>query len=394
MSGRVYLFYLGMREIILSIICATILVGTTSCDKDIDTVKYTTLSCKTVGFTYGNEKGTAWWNEDEQIYVYRGEDWWPALMSITSTKPNSTSASFGGKIAGTERGYYALRPAKAALTYPHNGEMSLRVEPTNIFFAGENSSTVAPQVASGESSKLTFSTIFGALRFDVNSPKPLTLVETCVPNREHGLYGTFEYNFRLKSLFEDDVYYKVSRRGISSTDTQTQGEVYVAMPAGEYSSVELMVRDNSGEQRLLIAKDVVIKRGNISLAECEISTLSSVVGSWHIKSFCGTAAPVELYLSLNRDNTFIILQRIDSNGYSRYDGTYELDTTTSTISGVYSDGESWSSSYKYSLNSDLDLVLESCAESSEVTVYEPMDMPEVSALQSLSSTSTTSVKPL
>ena len=383
-----------MRDIVLSTICATILMGATSCIKDIDTVKYTTLSCKTVGLTYENEKGVAWWNEDEQIYVYRGEDWWPALMSITSANPNSSSASFGGKIAGTERGYYALRPAKAALSSPHNGEMLLRVEPSNIFFAGENSSTVAPQVAYGVTSKLTFSTIFGALRFDVNSSKPLTLVEAYIPNKEHGFYGTFEYNFRLKSLFGDDVYYKVSRRGISSTDTQTQGEVCVAMPAGEYSSVELVVRDNNGEQHLLTAKDIVIKRGYITLAEYEISALSNVVGSWHIKSFCGSATPVEIYLLLDRNNTFVILQRIDSNGYSRYEGTYELNTATSTISGIYSDGESWSSSYKYSLNSDLDLVLENCDISSEVTIYEPMDMPEVGSSQSLSSTSTTSVKPL
>ena len=80
------------------------------------------------------------------------------------------------------------------------------------------------------------------------------------------------------------------------------------------------------------------------------------------------------------------------NGYSQYTGTYTLDKENSILSGVYSDGEAWGSSSKYSISEDINLTLKSVNNPSEVSVYVPAKMPEVASAQSLSRAG--NVKPL
>jgi len=147
---------------------------------------------------------------------------------------------------------------------------------------------------------------------------------------------------------------------------------------------------------LLIASIICI----VTLCSCEKNNstpteLAVVVGSWHMKSFCGADADIDLYIRFSRNNTFKILQRTDSLEYTEYNGTYEIDDENSIISGVYSDGESWTDSYRFSLNSDNELVLESL-NSAEISVYESSTMPKLPTLQKLQSIGidTRTAKPL
>ena len=64
----------------------------------------------------------------------------------------------------------------------------------------------------------------------------------------------------------------------------------------------------------------------------------------------------------------------------------------SIISGVYSDGEAWADSYKFSLNGG-NLVFESQSNSAEVSIYEPAEMPSATT-QSVSRAVASDVKPL
>ena len=384
--------FLSMKKSLLLAICAIALLGASSCNTDIDTIKYATLSCRMQGLVDGSAKCESWWGEKEQICVYRAEDWQPAIMDLTSGA-GGASAKFGGNIAGTSLGYYAVCPASAVGAIRSNGDVRIMVEPNNIFFAGENSSIAAPQIGTGDES-LTFKSLFGALKLNAEGLTSVTLVSVAIPNKECGLHGEFGYNFKHGTMFGYDVKYNVTRELSSPMDMSATRSVYVAMPAGEYESVELVMRDNSEKQMLYVANDVHIKRGEVTSVDGVSAELPCLVGCWHIKSFCGAPAEADLYIEFESNGVFTILQRTDGVGYKEYKGTYELDNNSSIVSGVYSDGESWSSSYKVSLNENMELVMENTADASEVTIYEWAEMPEIVAEQSISLVCGDDVKPL
>ena len=109
--------------------------------------------------------------------------------------------------------------------------------------------------------------------------------------------------------------------------------------------------------------------------ECGASLF--VTYAWRIKSFNGNAVDVDLYIKFDADNTFLMMQRSGSMGYTEYRGTYTMDKENSILSGNYSDGESWVCDYNFSFNESHELVLESITETPEVSVYEASEMPNM-----------------
>ena len=75
----------------------------------------------------------------------------------------------------------------------------------------------------------------------------------------------------------------------------------------------------------------------------------SPVGEWVLTEWNSSRdLPFGIYLQLNEDNTFDLYQHTTDVLWVHYTGTYSLNGNT--LSGVYSDGESWATSYtiKYS----------------------------------------------
>ncbi len=369
-----------------------LLFGAIACDKEdnINLVKKVSLPCVTCGFDDEGVRTHSAWEEGAEFHILRSEDWSVALMSLASDA-GSEWARFSGNTAGTKSGYYAITPASSVGAIFDNGLLEVIVEPRNIFTASENSVTVTPQVAIGQGS-LTFAPIFGALKFNVGIDA-VSFAEVNVPNKEHGLYGSYIYNMPLGAITEAKVAYSVSRIASEPIDITSDKALYVALPSGEYQSVDLVVRDDkAGISKLFKAEAVEVEQGRVTKVNVSAKELPFIVGSWHIKSFCGEAADVDLYIKFDYMGCFTILQRSGDMAYIEYVGTYEIDSENSVISGEYSDGEKWADSYKFSLNSNSELVLESLSESGEVTTYESSEMPEVHI--SRVSTQTTMVKPL
>lgn len=115
---------------------------------------------------------------------------------------------------------------------------------------------------------------------------------------------------------------------------------------------------------------------------------------WHLKSFCGMPAEMDIYIDFAKDGNFTIYQRTDKLTYTKFDGTYTVDEANSLLGGVYSDGTSWTSSYLYTLDKEAEeLVLESVATPAEVSVYEPSNVPTSATLKTRNA-SVSDVKPL
>ena len=115
---------------------------------------------------------------------------------------------------------------------------------------------------------------------------------------------------------------------------------------------------------------------------------------WHLVSFCGVEAEADIYINLGKDGKFAIYQRTEELEYTVFNGTYTANEEESLLSGVYSDGEAWASSYHYIVDKEAKtLTLESVERPSEVAVYELSEVP-ASATANTRSASVNDVKPL
>ena len=223
-----------MRRFLSILITATLLLGAQSCE-NIDVVKNTSIRCVTCGYNEGGVSTLAEWNKGEQICLYRAENWAPALLSLASGAGSST-ATFNGNTAGTKAGYYAIRPATAAGAIRDNSVIAINVEPTNIFFASENSATAVPQIGKGNADGITFTSIFGALKFNIEGINSISSVQVSVPGNERGVCGTFQYRLIEESLYGEDVEYEAERICSPAMDISSDKVIYVALPQGGYKS--------------------------------------------------------------------------------------------------------------------------------------------------------------
>ena len=115
---------------------------------------------------------------------------------------------------------------------------------------------------------------------------------------------------------------------------------------------------------------------------------------WRLQSFCGEPTDVDIYIDFRKDGKFTIYQRTEEVGYTVFTGTYTTNEEESLLSGVYSDGVKWTSSYYYTVDKEAEtLTLESVEYPSEVSVYEPAKVPASATLSSRCA-SVSDVKPL
>ena len=383
-----------MKNRVLSLLmCAIIAVVAVSCNGNLSDGGQLSVTCKTKGFVGNNETTAASWCSGEKIMLLRADDWLGATMSLASGAGTS-SATFKGELNAARDGYYAVRPASAAGAMRSNGSIELTVEPNNVFFAEDNSSVVVPQIGQDKKKNVEFKSCFGALKFNIVNASSVSSVQVSVPGKEQGLYGSFAYYFKRDLLVGLATSYDLQCNFEPAVDISSSRAVYVALPEGSYSTVSLLVGDSkTGKKEAYRAQGVSVQRGRITnVSTSSYIEVPALVGSWHIKSYCGLDAPVDLYIDFAADGRFTILQRTEMSGYRKFEGTYSVDSQTSVVSGVYSDGEPWSNSYKYSIDENMNLVLVNTTLASEVSVYEPSNMPSGAA--AVTKSGVKDVKPL
>lgn len=120
----------------------------------------------------------------------------------------------------------------------------------------------------------------------------------------------------------------------------------------------------------------------------------SLTRCWRLVSFCGAPTDVDILIDFAKDGKFTIYQRSEELTYTVFAGTYSTDEENRLLSGVYSDGTTWATSYNYEVNAEAkELTLTSVNSPSEVSVYKPADVPVTKAIN-LRNASAEDVKPL
>ncbi len=103
---------------------------------------------------------------------------------------------------------------------------------------------------------------------------------------------------------------------------------------------------------------------------------SPMVGEWHLASWMSESQPedFDVYISFRNDGTFQMYQKVETPAFVMFSGNYSV--SGSVISGTYSDGLPWSTSYSFSLSEDNSvLTMTSQTQNAEVSVYERAEIP-------------------
>lgn len=100
-----------------------------------------------------------------------------------------------------------------------------------------------------------------------------------------------------------------------------------------------------------------------------------LAGEWRLASWVGDApAEFDAYVSFSSNGSFEIYQRIEQVYYQKFTGSYLL--RKETLSGKYSDGTPWNSTYEISFDGTGNtLTMVSDPTSGEVSVYTRTTIP-------------------
>lgn len=97
-------------------------------------------------------------------------------------------------------------------------------------------------------------------------------------------------------------------------------------------------------------------------------------GSWMLTSWNNsTELAGKVYLQLNDDNSFELYQSVDTPGFETFTGTYRI--SDDVLSGKYSTGELWESTYLIRIYTERELVLESKTDGA-ISVYRMSGIPD------------------
>ena len=102
----------------------------------------------------------------------------------------------------------------------------------------------------------------------------------------------------------------------------------------------------------------------------------SVIGEWSLNSWAGNeeAAP-KVYIVFNEDNSFDMYQQSYSVLWFHYDGVWSLNGTT--LSGTYTDGTPWVSSYTVAFSKEPKLIrLTKQGDKDDVSIYSATEIPD------------------
>lgn len=123
--------------------------------------------------------------------------------------------------------------------------------------------------------------------------------------------------------------------------------------------------------------NITAKVGSYSCALALNVATISLLGEWKLTSWSsGSEFQNDVYLELKSDNTFILYQNLQASGYTKYTGTYQMNSSTNVISGTYSDGKAWATTYKVAFPTVTTLTMTASNNAADVSTYTKTTIPD------------------
>ena len=160
---------------------------------------------------------------------------------------------------------------------------------------------------------------------------------------------------------------------------------WFAMPATTFSEgITITIYDSLGcVMTKSTTKQVEIERNMIQPmaafefeGESQPLSVAALAGVWHLTQWYDVEPSFEVYMDVDASGSITLYQRIESRYWSVYASSAEI--TNDVISGVYSDGVVWGTSYEVSIDDDL-MTWVAQNDATDISVYTrselPADMP-------------------
>ena len=100
---------------------------------------------------------------------------------------------------------------------------------------------------------------------------------------------------------------------------------------------------------------------------------SSIAGTWHLTEWRGAAPSFEVYIDITEDGVVTLWQKIEHRAWECYYSSAAIED--GIISGVYSDGVAWGTSY-YISTTQSSMVWVDVADATDISVYTRSELPE------------------
>lgn len=123
----------------------------------------------------------------------------------------------------------------------------------------------------------------------------------------------------------------------------------------------------------------------------DVVVQTDIYGKWHLASMSGYAPEFDVYIEFTEGGEFTIYQQVWLFTYECYKGTFTI-TAGNVVSGVYTDGSEWTSTYYYAV-ADSKLTLTNIFDSDELCVYDACVIPQEIIDEATSATRSESVVP-
>lgn len=104
--------------------------------------------------------------------------------------------------------------------------------------------------------------------------------------------------------------------------------------------------------------------------EKKIDYKAKLTGEWH---YVPEDFEADIYAVFEADGGFELYQKIGGGRHKHYSGTWSSEE--STLSGTYSDGSAWGSTYRMEFSDDNTMVLTALNGSEDVRTYVREDVP-------------------
>lgn len=111
---------------------------------------------------------------------------------------------------------------------------------------------------------------------------------------------------------------------------------------------------------------------------------SDIAGSWRLTEWRGTEPSFDVYLLITEDGVITLWQRIESREWEQFISVVGFEN--GIISGEYSDGVAWSTSYSVALG-DNTMTWIDTTDSTDISIYTRSELPEITYSETTRATS-------
>lgn len=347
--------------------------------------------------TYIDSEYKIHWHAEDAISLFRGESANVRYLFEGATGDLEGSFMMDDSTSGTGEALdrtYAFYPYATTTSISADGSISYTIPEVQTYavttFARGANTMMAAADASSE--MLSFKNCCGAIYLKLYGTQTTISSVTLEGNMSEPLSGaaTFKMNLAgrpqtaMAATASSTVTVECSEGLLLSESAETPTVLYIMVPPTTFSEgFTITVTDDLGrtftkttDKSITIERNVIQPMAALEVTfeeSTEENLYTTIAGTWKLTSWRGDTPNFEVYLDIAASGDVTLWQKIDSREWSCYESVTTL--SNNVISGTYSDGIAWSTSYDVAVEGD-NMTWTATIDSTDISVYSRAELPD------------------